>query len=756
MTEFKSLIIVESPGKIKKIQSFLGSDYIVAASKGHIMDLDKSGISVDVNNNFEPKYTINSDKKTIVADLKKSCKDCNIVYLAADEDREGEFIAESLKQVLKLKNYKRAVFHEITKEAILKAIQNPKMIDDNLVFAQQTRRFLDRIVGYKLSPLLARIPDIGSDVNKFKLGAGRVQSVIVKIIVEKEKEIDSFIQLARSSFYEGKGLFELLINKQTFNLETVLYTTSPTIKKFELIKDNDKIYDQVIEIMMILKECSWKLIDSKKRTINRSPTAPFITSSLQREASTRLHWPIKKTMDIAQKLYEDGLITYMRTDSTILSDDAHKKIKDFVHSNYGDNYYNYKQYSSKSANAQEAHEAIRPTDIIIESVQDNEDKDKLYKLIWKKTVSSQMARAIIESTQLFIAAINKNQLILDYLMVGSKSIINFDGYLKVLKDVENTDDITTIKIPDNLSKVIINPNWIKIKESLNSPPSRYNESSLVEALEKYGIGRPSTYATMVAKIQEKDYVRVEDVVGKEKILKELVYDIKLKKLDVINNKIFFGKENKRMVATNLGTKITTFLEMNFPQIMDIKFTAGLEQDLDEISNGKKQWQQVLKSFYDIINNQIQGFLKDSIIPSSIMTIYTNNQIIGNYPDTGAEIIYTKTKFGYAIKTMIDNKDVWVSVKIKPGLEEAITLIKKKIENIDNPESKSTLIKKIDKYEIKKGPYGAYIQVPNGTKGMKFYKIYGDKLPENLTLEDCKKLCINKTKKFVKKVISNDI
>ena len=367
----KNLLIVESPGKIKKIQSFLGPDFIVAASRGHIMDLDSSGLALDPDNNFEPTYEVYKDKKSVVADLKKSCASCKgegKIYLAADEDREGEFIAESIKRVLKLKDseYSRAVFHEITKQAILNAISNPKKIDEKLVHAQQTRRFLDRIVGYKLSPLLSKIPDLGNGINRYKIGAGRVQSVIVKIIVDKEQEIQDFLSSSRSAFYEGKGQFEVNVESQSITLQTVLYTTEPKITKFELVKDSDpdtdKVYDQVIEIMDKLKDSTWKLFDIKKRTISRSPTAPFITSSLQREASTKLGWPIAKTMQVAQKLYEGGYITYMRTDCTVLSDEAHGKIKSFVNEQYGSQYYTYKQYTSKSANAQEAHEAIRPTD----------------------------------------------------------------------------------------------------------------------------------------------------------------------------------------------------------------------------------------------------------------------------------------------------------------------------------------------------------------------------------------------------------
>ena len=799
----KNLLIVESPGKIKKIQSFLGPDFIVMASRGHIMDLEPSGLSIDPDNNFEPNYTIYKDKKSVVADIKKSCASCKggQIYLAADEDREGEFIAESLKRVLKLKDsdYSRAVFHEITKSAILKAIQSPTKINDNLVHAQQTRRFLDRIVGYKLSPLLSKIQDLGSDVNRYKLGAGRVQSVIVKIIVDKENEIKDFLDSSRSAFYEGKGEFNIdlpivpnnkSIEQNKFTLNTVLYSTNP-IKKFELIKDDDKVYDKVIDIMSKLQEAKWKLVDIKKRNISRSPTSPFITSSLQREASTKLHWPIAKTMLVAQKLYEGGHITYMRTDCTVISEEAHKQIKEFITTQYSNEYYTYKQYSSKSANAQEAHEAIRPTDFTKLSVSNDTDEevsdaDKLYKLIWKKTVSSQMSKAQIESTQMFLAPINTNtstskSKLEDFLMVGSISRIVFDGYLKLYRDLEDDEQLLNINIPEDFSLVKAKPISIKIKETLTSPPSRYNESSLVEILEKLGIGRPSTYAAMVAKIQDKDFVRVENVPGKEILLKELVYDCDKKKLNVIDTKMFLGKENKRMVPTNVGTISNKFLVTNFPQIMDVGFTANMERSLDEISNGKKNWINVLKEFYEIITGQIQGFLRSSTtlrLPSATdnqtittnqtqtelvsdnqhkMVVYINNSLVGVHPETNQEIIFTKTKFGYAIKMFSpdEGKDIWANAKEKPSLEQAIELFKVKLHPElapEKPESKSSVIKVIDKYQIKSGPYGPYIQTGSGPKNIKFHKITGGIKPEDITLEDCKKICgsLKTTKKTTKK------
>lgn len=781
----KNLFIVESPAKIKKIQPILGPDFIVESSRGHIMDLpETSGLGLDVENDFAPTYEIYKNKKSIVNDLKKCCTNCNggKIYLASDGDREGEFIAESLKRVLKLKDsdYKRAVFYEITKKALLSAVNNPKMINEDLVHAQQTRRFLDRIVGFKLSPLLSRLPDLQNYVNRFKLGAGRVQSVIIKIIIDKEKEIHDFFALSKSAFYEGKGLFEIEVpdSNSPIELNTVLYTTEPKISKFELVKDSEEVYDQVIEIMTKLKDVSWKLIDIKKRSISRSPTAPFITSSLQREASTKLHWKIAKTMLVAQKLYESGYITYMRTDSTVLSDEAHAKIRDFIIDNYGEQYYTHKQYESKSANAQEAHEAIRPTDFnrlkISEDDEDNEsikDQNDLYRLIWKKTVSSQMSKANIESTQLFLAPITLSKIkgessVEKYLMVGSLSRIVFDGYLRLYRDLDETDELVNINIPTDYNLVKVKSKEIKIKESVNSPPSRYNESSLVETLEKKGVGRPSTYVKMISKIQEKDFVRVENIAGKEINLKELVYDCVKKKLKVNDIKTFLGKENGRLVPTETGNITTQFLVNNFPQIMDVGFTASMEKSLDEISNGKLNWIEVLRNYYELITGQIQGFLRsvpqsstelvnDSQVVVStpadkLKAVYVNNNSVGVHPETNQEIIYTKTKFGMALKmfSVEQGKDIWVNnVKTKPTLEQAIELFRAK----DSGEKKSTVIKVIGKYQIKLGPHGPYVQTGTG-KNIKFTKIPTSINPEDMSTEDCKNLCggVKTTESSVKK------
>jgi len=740
----KILFIVEYLAKIKKISSYLGPEYIVSASVGHIMDLDKSSLSIDIENNFKPIYVINKDKQKVVNELIKTAKKCKIAYLSTDLDYEGERISESLKNALNLKTYKRVVFNEITKKAILEGIKNYRLIDYNMVNAQQCRRLLDRLAGYLVSPLLKYMENLGLDININKLSMGRVQSVITKIIINRELEIEKFLNSSKSSFYECKGCFKLTSDKE-FNLNTILYTTKPH-KKFESIKESDKTFEQVLDIMNKLKDCHWKIIDIKKKLSSRSPKAPFITSSLQRESSTKLHFPIKKTTMISQQLYETSFITYIRTDSTLISEDGHKNIKDYILENFGKEYYSYKQYSSKSEHAQEAHECLRNIDCSVLSVEDNPDKDKLYKLIWKKTISSQMSPAKIESTQITLAPYLNNKLIKDYVMIGSISRIVFDGYLRLYRDLEDEENLIEVKIDEN-ADISVEPIFIKMKESLTSPPSRYNESSLVETLEKNSIGRPSTYATMISKVQEKDYVRQQNVEGIEKSLKEIICE--KDNLSIKDVKMFLGKENNRLVPTNLGKKITDFLNINFPQLMDIKFTANLEQNLDEISNGNKDWVDVLRAFYEILDSQIKNFLKTASPQTKNLKSCTNNELIGLHPETNQNIIYTKTKYGFALKmfNQEENKDIWISVKTKPKLEDAIELFKKKEEE---PETKSTLIKKVNKYEIKEGPYGPYIQVKVG-KSIKFFKIYGTKKPDELTLEDCKKLCVKKDIKKIKSI-----
>jgi DNA topoisomerase-1 len=692
------LVIVESPGKIKKIGAILGKDYHVAASVGHIQDLDKKGLSIDVKDNFKPTYVINSDKKKVVSNLKEAMKG-KTIYLASDEDREGEFISYSLFSVLKPKQYHRITFNEITKTAIMNAIHKPRDIDYDLVNAQQCRRLLDRLVGYKVSPVL---------FNKFpgkSLAAGRVQSPIVRLIVDTEDAIQRYFEDSCESHYEGVGTF-LLDDK---HLECVLYDEDD--EKF--LVDNK---EDAIKLMKSLVTKTWSIGGVQKKDTQRHPSAPFTTSTLQQAASSKLHYNVKRTMQVAQKLYEAGHITYMRTDSVTLSEDAHKMIKDYVTEEYGKEYYKHKQYTSKAKNAQEAHEAIRPTYIDKVSIKDmDEEHNKLYQLIWKKTVSSQMSPAKIEQTTIKIVP-NKQT----YYYRGILNRLIFDGFLKVYRDVEDQDEDYSVIHFDNIKRVTVKE--LMMRETIQHPPTRFNEASLVKELEKIGIGRPSTYANMISKIQDHGYVEIKNTEGKEKQLYDIVYNGE--KIKEKERKVSLGKENKRLVPTELGIMVTRFLMEHFPDIMDYQFTAQLEEQLDDIAEGKAVWHQVLHAFNQVLDSTL------SKLPIT-KTIKGNS----NDEELGDNIYYVKTKFGTAIKKTIDGKDVFVSVKEKPSLEQAQELIEGKNKSV---------IKVIDKYTIKNGEYGPYIQVKVG-KGIKFFSVKG-KDPEKLTKEECAKICEAKKNK----------
>lgn len=629
------ILIIESPGKIKKIKSFLPNNFTVVASVGHIRDLDKCSLSID--DNYNPIYVLNTDKKDVVSNIRRQAKDKKIL-IATDLDYEGEAIADSIRCILKCKdNYDRVLFNEITQNAIVSAINNPKKINNNMVFAQQTRRILDRLVGYKISPILQ------NKFNMNKLAAGRVQSVIVKLLLEKENEINKFI--LNDTTYKIFGKFNNNIYCSLYKNDKIVQVNDKRILKYLLLK---------------LGISSWSLDKIIKKKSIRKPTAPFITSTLQQVASNKLHMSIKTVMITAQKLYENGYITYMRTDCPIICADAHNDIKKFVISNFGNEYYNYKQYSSKN-NAQEAHEAIRPTKIsILEVTNLDSYANNLYKLIWKKTVSSQMSNAEFEITELYI----KPKLIdISYMMIGKLNRLIFEGYLKVYND--NEDESQIINIAKD-TKIIVNE--IIGKEVIDHPATRYNEANLVRKLEHLGIGRPSTYAAMIAKIQDHKYAEIKDIDGVEK---------ELTSLSIVNNKIyetksktFIGKESKKLVPTELGKLVTNYLNEKFPIIMDYEFTSLMEKDLDNIAQGKKNWCNTLKDFDKILNEYI-GIEKVTGIEKPLF------DPIGYHPYFQKPIYFLVGKYGPCIKVLIGKKDFFVSVKEKPDLDNAVKLITNK-------------------------------------------------------------------------------
>lgn len=656
------LIIVESPGKIKKIKSLLDSSYIVMASVGHIRDLSKDSLSIDITNNFKPNYEILSDKKKVVSNLKKALTTVNEIFIASDGDREGEAIAQHLIEVLKITDYKRIIFNEITQSAINSAISNPRQIDLNMFYSQQTRRILDRIVGYKLSPILKTIPNIVSN----NLGAGRVQSVVTRLIVDKEREIDEFLSIDNKSLYIVSGIFN--INKHVING-----------KYISLIDIESK--EQIKEIVLNIKKDPLFIINSitNKEQIN-NPPYPFITSTLQQEASYKLKFQLKKTMLIAQRLYEKGLITYMRTDSPTLSNDALSYIKKYIidNINLGEPYYQFRQFKSKNSSAQEAHEAIRPTNFNVYNLDNyqlsNTDEERLYQLIFNRTVSSQMKPALYNKQHIII----NNKLNNSFELINS--ILLFDGYLKIYNDsIIESESESNYKLESNELNIV---KWDKIifKETFKGAPIRYNEPSLVKKLETLGIGRPSTYANIISKIQEHKYIKIDNVIGIDKKISifTLYYDeLKFEKKSSIQK---IASEKLKLIPTADGILITDYLIKNFTQIIDYKFTSSMESLLDEIANGTKIWYEVLDEFYKIFNKQFEDLNIDINIQQKITTNTNTNFNIGNHPKYG-NILYVETRYGPTFKITKGKKDIFVSTeKITESTPEIIKLAINKIDN----------------------------------------------------------------------------
>lgn len=588
------LLIVESPGKIKKIKSILGNDFIIMASVGHIRDLSKDYNAIDYDNNFNPKYEILKDKINVINNLKKVYSKVKEVIIASDGDREGEAIAYHLIEILKIRKYKRIVFNEITKKAIEEALLKPRLIDMNMFYSQQTRRILDRIVGYKLSPLLKKIKDIESN----NLGAGRVQSVVTKLIVEKEHDINKFMNNINNSTYNIIGEFMINNNKLNGNYEYYKYKKIKinNIKNYIYKKANIKNLNDIKIILLNIKLDPKFVIDNINNIErNKNPLQPYITSTLQQEASYKLKFQLKKTMQIAQKLYEKGLITYMRTDSPNISIQALNDIKNYIIKTYGDDYYEFRIYKTKDVLAQEAHEAIRPTNINIINNNDlTNEEQMLYLLIWKRTIASQMKSALYIDQNIIL----KNKLNINFKCVNS--LLKYDGFLK-LYDIKLSNKEIII---DNDVK------WtrINIKETYNNPPIRYNEGSLVKKLETLGIGRPSTYANIISKIQEHKYIKIDNIIGIKKKVNNYILEHKnLKIINKITNQ-YIGNEKLKLIPTNDGIKVTNFLVNNFPNILDYKFTANMELLLDNIVNGKKIWFEVLDEFYKIFKKQLYNCL----------------------------------------------------------------------------------------------------------------------------------------------------
>ncbi|WGK94777.1 MULTISPECIES: type I DNA topoisomerase [Flavobacterium] len=604
----KNLVIVESPAKAKTIEKFLGSDFQVESSYGHIADLPSKEIGVDVENGFKPKYEVSADKKALVTKLKSLSKQAETVWLASDEDREGEAISWHLSEELKLdkQKTKRIVFHEITKSAILKAIENPREIDYNLVNAQQARRVLDRLVGYELSPVLWRKVKGG-------LSAGRVQSVSVRLIVEREREIQSFQPVASYS-----------VTAEFVN-ESGKVVKAKLAKNFVTKKEAEDFLNQNIGT-------TYKVGELETKPTKKSPTAPFTTSTLQQEAARKLYLPVGITMQLAQRLYEAGLITYMRTDSVNLSKEAMDAAQAEIIKSYGKEFSKPRTFANKSKGAQEAHEAIRPTDMSRHTVNIDRDQARLYDLIWKRTLASQMSDAELERTNVKIEANNHSEV-----FTASGEVLLFEGFLKVYLEGNDEDEeeqegmLPALKVNERLEN-----NYITATERYSRPPARYTEASLVKKLEELGIGRPSTYAPTISTIINRNYVEKGNLEGQERKYHQLSLQS-----GKINEKVLkenTGSDKGKLVPTDIGTIVTDFLVKNFGAILEYNFTAKVEQDFDEIAEGNIEWATMMQEFYDKFHPNVKDVEANADRESG-------ERILGIDPATGKPVLVRLGKFG---------------------------------------------------------------------------------------------------------------
>ena len=680
----KNLVIVESPAKAKTIEKFLGKDFKVESSFGHISDLPSKELGVDVEGDFNPKYEVSTDKKAVVKKLKDLAKKAEMVWLASDEDREGEAIAWHLAETLKLdkEKTKRIVFHEITKSAILKAIENPRGIDYDLVDAQQARRVLDRIVGYELSPVLWRKVKGG-------LSAGRVQSVSVRLIVEKERDIQGFSPVASyridAEFSNEDG--------QSFKAKLP--------KNFSTKKEAQKFLEKNAQ-------ADFKVADLQKKPAKKSPAAPFTTSTLQQEASRKLYFSVSKTMTMAQRLYEAGLITYMRTDSVNLSDEAKKGAEAEIKNAYGEQYSKSRNYKGKAKGAQEAHEAIRPTNFAVHSVDIDYDQARLYDLIWKRSIASQMSEAELERTNVKISASTHKET-----FTANGEVITFDGFLKVYlegTDDEDLDEQDGMLPAMKTNETLLN-SYITATERYTRPPARYTEASLVKKLEELGIGRPSTYAPTISTIQNRNYVEKGTIDGEERSYSQLkLQDGKVNDV-TLSEKV--GSDKGKLVPTDIGMIVTDFLVNHFESILDYSFTAKVEADFDEIAEGKEDWKKMMRSFYDNFHPIVEDVKENADRESG-------ERILGEDPKTGKRVSVRLGKFGPMVQIgTVDDEEKPQFASLSPDqqlnsitYEEAMDLFQLP-KNLGNFEDEEIVVN-----NGRFGPYvkfgDAYVSLPKGT------------------------------------------
>ena len=688
----KNLVIVESPAKAKTIEKFLGKDFKVESSFGHISDLPSKELGVDVEGDFDPKYEVSSDKKALVKKLKQLAKKAEMVWLASDEDREGEAIAWHLAESLDLDKdkTKRIVFHEITKAAIQKAVENPRQIDYDLVDAQQARRVLDRIVGYELSPVLWRKVKGG-------LSAGRVQSVSVRLIVERERNIQNFTPEAS---YRVDAEFS---NEAGQSFKAKLPKTFSTKK-------------EALDFLESNASADFKVADLTKKPAKKSPAAPFTTSTLQQEASRKLYFSVSKTMTMAQRLYEAGLITYMRTDSVNLSDEARKGAEKEIVAAYGKEYSKERNFKGKSKGAQEAHEAIRPTDFKTHSVDIDYDQARLYDLIWKRAIASQMSEAQLERTNVKIEANTHNQT-----FTANGEVIKFDGFLKVY--LEGTDDedleqegmLPAIKTNETLLN-----KYITATERYSRAPYRYTEASLVKKLEELGIGRPSTYAPTISTIQNRNYVEKGAIDGVEREYTQLVLEEGTVKDNMLSEKV--GSDKGKLVPTDIGMIVTDFLVNHFESILDYNFTAKVESQFDDIAEGKEDWKKMMKTFYKKFHPVVVDVQENADRESG-------ERILGKDPKTGKQVSVRLGKFGPMVQMgTVDDEEKPTFASLSPDqqlgsitYEEAMDLFK--------------LPRTLGQYEdedieVNNGRFGPYVKY-----GKKFVSLAPGQDPISIELKD---------------------
>ena len=683
-----NLVIVESPAKAKTIKKFLGDDFIVKSSYGHIRDIEKKNLGIDIDNGFAPDYVIPDDKKKVVSDLKDAAGKVKVVWLASDEDREGEAISWHLSEVLKLKkeNTKRIVFHEITKEAIKNAIANPRDIDQNLVNAQQARRILDRLVGFKLSPLLWK-------KIKPSLSAGRVQSVAVKLIVEREREITEFNS---KSEYKVFGIFNIDGNSIKAELNKKFRTYNEAKKFVESCKDKD-----------------FSVTDVSKKPGKKSPAPPFTTSTMQQEAGRKLGYSVSQTMRYAQNLYENGFITYMRTDSLNLSSLAIGTIKANIIKNFGDEYLHTRKYQTKVKGAQEAHEAIRPTFVDNETIEGTRQEQRLYDLIRKRAIASQMSDAKTEKTIVTIGSDDAS-----YSFVATGETIIFDGFLKLY--IESTDDETSEETMSILPNINIGTkagfDKIEAIEKYDQPPSRYTEASLVKKMEELGIGRPSTYAPTISTIQQREYVVKESKPAKKRSIK--VISLAKGKIKESTTNENYGAESNKLFPTSIGIVVTDYLTNHFNDVLDYNFTAQIEEKFDDIALGKLKWKDMITSFYKSFDKEVDTSLKEKESSK-----WERN--IGNDPVTGAPILIKIGKYGPYASIENGDKPMYASLRKNQNIENV---------TLEDVLDLFKLPREIGTYEddavvVAIGKFGPYVK-NNG----KFYSLSKTDDPYSISIE----------------------